>query len=479
MPSAVDEVVLDLELRGGNRELWMAREHEILVEGPAGTGKTRTILELINLLCGTIPKTRALIVRRYAVTLTSTTLVTLRDKVLHPLDGVTFFGGSKDRAAAFTYPNGSTITVGGMDNPSLILSSEYDIIYWNEATEGTEEAWETLQGRARPPGALKAQRLIGDCNPSSKLHWLNKRCDAGRTRRIVTRLTDNPAYYNRDGSLTEAGAVYVNVALAGMTGTRRDRLVLGLWVGPENAIYVPPFDRNLHVQDLPPGTVFRAGAIGVDYGRRHKSGSVPISVDQFGRRWVREAWGEPAQDDGANLNLAVGRQKQQYKIFRGRTDPLQAYMAGVLGFNVAVGSAGSRNERTKMTSRLMGLFPGGRVPTKELELNQVRYLREHPQGPFVEEDSPGLLFVRGAPGIDELCDQIEDYHELFVETERASDYVVARINDDLVAAMEYAVEELENPERVYEPPAARAAYRPGPEKVAYGTRRQQVHGGVA
>lgn len=188
-----EQTTLTLELRGGNLELFEARDHEILVEGPAGTGKTRTILELLNRLCHAYPKLRCLITRRYSTTLTTTCLVTLRDKVLHPLDGVHYFGGSKEKPAAFTYPNGSTIVVGGMDNPNLVLSSEYDIIYVNEATELSLEAWETLQGRARPPGVLKNQRIIGDCNPSSRLHWLNRRCDAGTTRRITTKLQDNPA----------------------------------------------------------------------------------------------------------------------------------------------------------------------------------------------------------------------------------------------------------------------------------------------
>ena len=42
------EVVLRLKLRGGNLELYNARDPEVLAEGPAGTGKTRTALELIN-----------------------------------------------------------------------------------------------------------------------------------------------------------------------------------------------------------------------------------------------------------------------------------------------------------------------------------------------------------------------------------------------------------------------------------------------
>ena len=50
--------------------------------------------------------------------------------------------------------------------------------------------------------------------------------------------------------------------------------------------------------------------------------------------------------------------------------------------------------------------------------------------------------MKGGPGIDELCDEMENYHEIFVESERAQQFVVARINDDRVSALEYACEEL-------------------------------------
>lgn len=467
---APEEVVLTLELRGGNREIFDARDAEVVSEGPAGTGKTRTWLELINHLCHAYEGLRVLMLREVQATMAASCIAEFQKHVLNPGDGVTFFGGSKSEPAAFRYSNGSIVAVAGMDNPEKVLSSFWDFIYFNEATQTTLEKWETLTTRLR--GAeegheprrkdgtpFRHRRLCGDCNPSAGKHWLHVRCDSGATRVIHSRIEDNPAYYHADGTPTEAGAAYVGT-LEKLTGSRYKRFRLGLRVGVENAIY-PQFDRELHVRDLEPGLRFVRGAIGVDYGRRHKAASIAISVDQYGRRWVREAWAEPADDDGANLNRAIASQKRRFGIRNGRTDPNQAYLAGTQGFNVADGAAGSRNKRTKITGRLFNVWPGGHVPSMALEANEAKFLAEFPQPPFKEDDSPGLLFVKGAPGIEELCDQIEDYHEIFVQTERKEDYEVARINEDMVAGLEYGNEELEEVAEPYAPVRVPVTASPG------------------
>ena len=90
-------------------------DREQLLEGPAGSGKTRPILELFHLFATQYPGFRGLIVRKVGATLATSCLVTFRRNVLKPEDRVVFFGGSKDRPAAFQYPNGSEIVVGGLD----------------------------------------------------------------------------------------------------------------------------------------------------------------------------------------------------------------------------------------------------------------------------------------------------------------------------------------------------------------------------
>ncbi|MGA4988615.1 hypothetical protein [Nonomuraea bangladeshensis] len=64
------------------------------------------------------PGMRALIVRKTAVSLGSTGLVTFREHVAkESLAGgdVVWYGGSAQEAASYRYTNGSAIVVGGMD----------------------------------------------------------------------------------------------------------------------------------------------------------------------------------------------------------------------------------------------------------------------------------------------------------------------------------------------------------------------------
>ncbi len=45
--------------RGAAKALFRCHAPEVLIEGPAGTGKTRAVLEKINQLCEKYPGTRA------------------------------------------------------------------------------------------------------------------------------------------------------------------------------------------------------------------------------------------------------------------------------------------------------------------------------------------------------------------------------------------------------------------------------------
>src|SRR3990167_6051527 len=136
-----------IQLRGGNRTAYAARDREILVEGPRGTGKTFALLLKLHHLAMAHQGFRGLIVRKHQVTLTATALRTFDEQVKPQLDGVRFFGGSKDRPAAYVYPNGSTIAVGGLgdaDQAEKVKSSEYDLIYVNESTELGFDDWQAL-----------------------------------------------------------------------------------------------------------------------------------------------------------------------------------------------------------------------------------------------------------------------------------------------------------------------------------------------
>jgi PBSX family phage terminase large subunit len=223
--------------RGTQLEAITARESEVLYCGAAGTGKSRACLEKAHLMCLTFPGMRVLFVRKTQVSLVESGLVTFkRDVVRDMLDReVRWYGGSGSEPAAFRYSNGSVIIIGGMDKASKVLSTEYDLIYVQEATELEEDDWETLTTRLRN-GRAPIQQIIADCNPQEPTHWLKQRCDAGKTRMLNAHHTENPLLYDENGRVTPRGHVYMS-KLENLSGVRKLRLFMGQWAAAEGVIY--------------------------------------------------------------------------------------------------------------------------------------------------------------------------------------------------------------------------------------------------
>jgi len=164
---STDVLTKRLELRGASRELFSRREDEVLICGAAGTGKSFGALWKIHMMClknGACVRgckiehehhdrgMRALIVRKTHNSLTSTGLVTFKQHVAVEalsMGLLKWYGGSGADPAQFIYGNGSQIIVGGMDNATKIMSSEYDVIFVQEATELSITDWEKLTSRLR------------------------------------------------------------------------------------------------------------------------------------------------------------------------------------------------------------------------------------------------------------------------------------------------------------------------------------------
>lgn len=262
------ETVVRLELRGATREAFKCKDTEILLSGAAGTGKSVGALAKIHLACLHTPGVRALLVRKTHSSLTASTLVTFRQKVASEAvaaGAVKYYGGSGAEPASFRYVNGSVIVVGGLDRPSRLLSTEYDLVFIDEAIEVTEEDIDTLLTRLRN-GSLSYQQIIMATNPGSPTHHLKKRVDAGRTRILYSKHEDNPRMH--DGTdWTPYGLEYLK-RLDSLTGARYQRMRWGKWVSAEGIIY-EGFDPAVHVVDrfdVPPEWT---AWVTVDFGFNH------------------------------------------------------------------------------------------------------------------------------------------------------------------------------------------------------------------
>jgi len=208
---------------------------EVLICSAAGTGKSYGILLLLHLLSLRMPDLRILICRKERTSLTESVLVTYEKEVL-PLTGdQSIAQGSIRRVRqSYRYPNGTEWIVGGLDSPTKILSTSYDIVYLNEAIEFDETDIETLQSRiGRPDRSHGLNSLLMDTNPGGASHWLKARCDAGRCLLWEATHEDNPGLH--DGTAWTADGVAYLSRLDRLTGTRRSRLRFGLWAAGEGA----------------------------------------------------------------------------------------------------------------------------------------------------------------------------------------------------------------------------------------------------
>lgn len=219
---------------------------DLLVCGPAGTGKTWAILAFLHLLLADCEGLRVLVCRQTRRSLTDSVLVTYEQEIL-PADGMEFLalGATRDHRSRYLYPGGSELVVGGLDRPDKILSTSWDVIYVNEAIEVEEAAWDTLSTRLNRPGRPTwLGHLIGDTNPGDPSHWLRKRVDEGRTVLWDTGHEANPALHDGD-EWTPAGRQYQET-LDRLRGARRKRLRDGLWAAGEGQ-WFGSFDPDRHV----------------------------------------------------------------------------------------------------------------------------------------------------------------------------------------------------------------------------------------
>lgn len=245
---ATEELVHRYAPRGAAKRLFGERRSEVLLSGPAGTGKSRACLEKLHRCALKYSGMRGLIVRKTLSSLGSTALVTYREHVAKEalqVGVVEYYGGSQEEPPQYRYENGSKIMLGGMDKPTKIMSSEYDMVFVQEAIELTLEDWEALTSRLRS-GVMPYNQLIADTNPERAHHWLKKRADSGDTLMLESRHEDNPLYFDSDGKMTLEGESYIRGKLDRLTGVRKLRLRKGLWVSAEGLIY-EDWDPSVHV----------------------------------------------------------------------------------------------------------------------------------------------------------------------------------------------------------------------------------------
>lgn len=306
--------------QGSARELMRCTAREVLLAGPAGTGKSRACLEKLNLVCMQLP-VRCAIVRKTRKSITQSSMVTFETKVLPQPNAVMFHTGDQE----YRYPSGARIVVAGLDDAEKLASTEFDLIYVNEATELEADDWGMLL-RGLRNGVLPYQQIMADCNPGPPDHWLKRRCDSGATVLLESRHEDNP-------SLT---AEYMT-ALDSLTGWQYQRLRLGLWVAAEG-MYFTEWNPDLHI--VPEFDIPKEWPrwLAVDYGFAAPFCCLWLARSPETRQIVvyRELYAAGVRDEqqAEAIVLATGEETMQLRIldpsmFNARTEQMRPSIAHV------------------------------------------------------------------------------------------------------------------------------------------------------
>jgi len=262
MPAATGNV----DLRGAVRALWETFCDEVLVEGPAGTGKTRGLLERSYYLGEKFPGCRQLWVRQTLKSLRQSVMVTWEEEVLW--NDNPWMSGKASRATrdSYVHTNGSEIVLAGADTPEKFLSTQFDFIWCWEARELSRDSIQVLVSRNRN-GFAPFQQMIFDTNPAGASHHLNKRFPPGyrvlpsahparqirpysdhdQQVRLLSRHQDNPGFYSPNGKLTPRGAGYMR-KLDRLVGARRRNLRNGEWASEEGMVW-ENWDESIHLID--------------------------------------------------------------------------------------------------------------------------------------------------------------------------------------------------------------------------------------
>jgi PBSX family phage terminase large subunit len=361
--------------------MWKDRSLEVVLEGAAGTGKTRAVLEKLHFCASKYAGMRGLIVRKTRESMTESVLVTFEEKVL-PQGSPISAGASRRTRASYSYPNGSEIVVAGLvasgkDQKAKVMSTEYDMIIVCEATELTEDEWEKLATRLRNH-VMPYQQIVGECNPDAPSHWLHRRCDRGDARAYFSRHTDNPMLF-RDGDWTAMGRQYVLGTLSKLTGVRRARLLEGKRAQAEGMVY-DAFDRAIHVIDPFPIPKHWTRIRSIDFGFTNPMTIQWWCIDDDGRMYLyREIY---MSNRTVARHIETIRAVEQWYLPDGRENPDREKIS------VSVADHDAEDRQT---------LAEGRIETRPAEKAVSRGIQKVQERLLVAGDGkPRLFLMRGA-----------------------------------------------------------------------------------
>jgi PBSX family phage terminase large subunit len=228
------------------------------------------------------------------------TLQTIERNLLDPLQDLALFGAVADTVQHTRGSNVATILgrtvhlIGANDARSegrlRGLTACLGMI--DEATLVPKAFFTQFLARLSVPGA----RLLLTTNPDGPAHWLRKefiqRAGELDLAHFHFTLDDNPSL----------APEYLAAIKAEFTGMWFKRMVLGLWVSAEGAVY-DMWDPDRHVIDLLP-PIWRWICASVDYGTSNPLHALLLGIDASQTIYVASEWRHSARDTRRSMTDA-------------------------------------------------------------------------------------------------------------------------------------------------------------------------------
>jgi phage terminase large subunit len=212
----------------------------VLLTGSAGGGKSRCAAEKVHAYMLRYPEATGLMLRKAREFASKSIVPFARRNVIGKDPFVTY----RQSAGYFEYANGSALYWGGMRNDdqreairSMGPDGSFDIVWLEEANAFSRLDFDEILARMRGKAADWRQ-IILTTNPDSPAHWIHQDLILGSGANV---------YYSSAQENPHNPPDYAET-LSRLTGVLADRLVRGLWVQAEGAIY-GTFDAEIHVID--------------------------------------------------------------------------------------------------------------------------------------------------------------------------------------------------------------------------------------
>lgn len=280
-----------LSFYGGCEEFLESTDHQLILYGGSGSGKTTAVCAKLFMLCIMYPGVKALITRSSYVSLVNTALVSF-EGIVHKMGWKlgkkpgpqTIFRLGESKPTNYVFPRAkrvviedgiekiyegeSEIVIASLSNVKDQLGAEYDYVYLNQPELSTEEDWQFLVSRATGRRRYAPYpQLFGDPNPENERHWIWKggfgegvdefgnyqRLGLGpdgeniRWRLIKSVYTDNPNIWDhRLGCYTIEGEKEMARMRKTLNPIMAERLIKGEWCSFEGLVFGEILSREKH-----------------------------------------------------------------------------------------------------------------------------------------------------------------------------------------------------------------------------------------